>query len=72
MSDRIKQLIEQARKKPLGDSWTYRSPGEFQQALIDAVIEECALVVDRAEPLNTWSKRYSTLIKEHFYGDNII
>lgn len=66
MNNRIKQLIEQARKKPLGDSWTYRSPGEFEQALVAAVIEECALVVDQVEPLNTWTKRYSTLIKEHF------
>lgn len=66
MSDRIKQLIEQARKKPTGGSWTYRSPGEFEQALVAAVIEECALVVDQVEPPNTWTKRYSTLIKEHF------
>ncbi len=66
MNNRIKQLIEQARKKPTGGSWTYRSPDKFEQALVAAVIEECTLVVDQAEPLNTWTKRYSTLIKEHF------
>ena len=30
------------------------------------IISECARVADAHEPLNTWTKRYSTLIQEHF------
>jgi hypothetical protein len=40
--------------------------GKEVEKFAELIIEECALVVDQAEPHNTWTKRYSTLIKEHF------
>jgi hypothetical protein len=40
--------------------------GKEVEKFAELIIQECALVVDKAEPHNTWTKRYSTLIKEHF------
>jgi hypothetical protein len=40
--------------------------GKEVEKFAELIIEECAMVVDQAEPHNTWTKRYSTLIKEHF------
>ena len=40
--------------------------GKEVEKFAELIIEECVQVVDRAEPHNTWTKRYSTLIKEHF------
>ena len=37
-------LIDKARKMPIGDSWTYRSGYEYVKALIDLVVRECAKV----------------------------
>lgn len=41
MNERIKQLVEQARKKPTGDSWTYRAYGEFEEEFARLIIQEC-------------------------------
>ena len=32
----------------------------------ELIIRECANITDEHESLNTWTKKYSTLIKEHF------
>ena len=42
MNDRFKELAEQARKKPMGDSWCYTSPKEFEQKFAELVVRECA------------------------------
>ena len=42
MNERIQQLAEQARKKPLGNSWTYRLSGEFEQKFAELIVKECA------------------------------
>ena len=41
MNERIQQLAEQARKKPLGNSWTYRLSGEFEQKFAELIVQEC-------------------------------
>jgi hypothetical protein len=41
MNERFKLLAEQARKKPLGNSWTYRLSGEFEQKFAELVVREC-------------------------------
>ena len=42
MNERFKELAEQARKKPLGNSWTYRLSGEFEQKFAELIVRECA------------------------------
>jgi hypothetical protein len=42
MNERIKLLAERARKKPLGNSWTYRLSGEFEQKFAELIVKECA------------------------------
>jgi len=39
---RIKQLADEARKKPMGDSWCYTSPEEFEQKFAALIVRECA------------------------------
>ncbi len=45
MNERIKELAEQARKKPLGDSWCYADPTEFQQKFAELIVRECIDIV---------------------------
>ena len=49
MNERIQGLIEQARKKPMGDSWCYTSPKEFELKLAELVIHECMRMCDCAD-----------------------
>ena len=42
MNDRFKELAEQARKKPMGNSWCYTDPREFEQKFAELVVRECA------------------------------
>jgi hypothetical protein len=49
MNERIQELIEQARKKPMGDSWCYTSPKEFELKLAELVIHECMRMCDCAD-----------------------
>ena len=42
MNDRFKELADQARKKPMGDSWCYTDPREFEQKFAELVVRECA------------------------------
>ena len=55
MNERIKELAEQARKKPMGDSWCYTNPQEFEKKFAELIVRECAekcvYVVDRQEIL---------------------
>jgi len=42
MNERIKKLAEQARKKPMGNSWCYTNPEEFEQKFSELIVRECA------------------------------
>lgn len=44
-NDLVSRLIDQALKKPMGDSWTYRSQDEFHMELVKLVCERCMLIV---------------------------
>ena len=55
--------LEQCMKAPYGS--TILTPDQLE-AYTKLIVQECAGVADEHEPLNTWTKRYSTLIKEHF------
>jgi hypothetical protein len=44
MNERIRQLAEHARKKRLGDSWSYTNPAEFEQKFAELIVRECAEV----------------------------
>jgi len=50
MNERIKELIEQARKKPMGDSWCYTSPKEFELKLAELIVKECVGIVETLPP----------------------
>lgn len=72
MNERIRELAEEARRKPTGDTWVYRTYGEFEQEFAERIVLECVKVVDdMADSEN--SQRYlwaiqnaSSRIKEHF------
>jgi hypothetical protein len=61
MNELIKEFAEQARKKPMGDSWCYTDPREFEQKFAELIVKECANIADIAEPFLA-----SDLIKQHF------
>lgn len=50
MNEIVKQLIDQARKKSCGNSWTYCSPLESEERIVElvanAVFEECVRVCE--------------------------
>ena len=61
MNERIKEIALQA-----GGSH-YPNVNSMQlEKFAELIISECANITDEHEPLNTWTKKYSTLIKEHF------
>jgi hypothetical protein len=41
MNERIRELALQARKRPIGDSWTYSHPEEFEQRFAELIVKEC-------------------------------
>ena len=45
----IPALIQQAQRRPLGDSWTYATPREFADCLTKLVVAKCADYVFRSE-----------------------
>ena len=66
MNERIKELEKQC--------WSHRVDGTLVdgqlhfdiQKFAELIVRECANVVDQHEPLNTWTQRYSQIIKNHF------
>ena len=64
MNERIRELAEQARKKPMGDSWCYTNPEEFEKKFAELIVRECVQVLDTChvdiaedadpEDNNTW------------------
>ena len=45
MNERIKELAEIARRKPMGNSWTYAHLDEFEQRFAELIVRECAELV---------------------------
>jgi hypothetical protein len=41
MNERIRELAEQSKKKPFGDSWCYADPQEFEQQFAELIVNEC-------------------------------
>ena len=66
MSNRIKELAEQARKKPLGNSWTYRHSGEFEQKFAELIVRECADLADTLSEAYDAPSTTGKFIKAHF------
>jgi hypothetical protein len=46
MNERIRELAEQARKKPLGNSWCYTDPAEFEQKFAELIVREMCQVIN--------------------------
>ncbi len=70
MNERIKQLADEARIKPMGSSWAYRLSDEFEQEFAQLIVKECAGIAD-TERANSVGCGYITKtngmrIKEHF------
>jgi hypothetical protein len=72
-NQRIKQLADEARKKPMGDSWCYTSPEEFEQKFAALIIVECAQACmnegasyEEKAAGAYQSNLYVTAIKQHF------
>lgn len=63
MNDRFKELAEQARKKPMGNSWCYTDPREFEQKFAELIIRECADIatINQYQPLTA-----GTYVLKHF------
>ena len=64
MNDRFKELAEQARKKPMGNSWCYTDPREFEQKFAELIVRECVeqiIIRERAD--GEW---YQDDIFKHF------
>ena len=57
------QSVDVVKRAPYGSC--ILTPAQLEK-YTKLVVQQCAGVADEHEPLNTWTKRYSTLIKEHF------
>jgi hypothetical protein len=57
------QSVDVVKQAPYGSA--ILTPTQLEK-YTQLVVQKCAGVADKHEPLNTWTKRYSTLIKEHF------
>ena len=71
MNERLTEIYRSCRPaEALKSQDTYESANVLMGSEVEKfallIIEECASIIDKEEPLNTWTKRYSTLIKEHF------
>ena len=49
MKPDIPALIQQAQRRPLGDSWTYATSQQMAEALVRSVVVQCAEYVFRSE-----------------------
>lgn len=47
MNERIKQLADEARIKPMGSSWAYRLADEFEEEFARLIVKECLSQVDK-------------------------
>ena len=47
----IPALIQQAQRRPLGDSWTYATSQQMAEALVRSVVVQCADYVRHSEEI---------------------
>lgn len=75
MNELIRELAEQARKKPLGENWCYADPAEFKQKFAELIVRECIGCCEQVisdpvpESADTWlngGEQCIQEIKEHF------
>ena len=72
MNERIRELAEQARKKPMGNSWCYTNPEEFEQKFAELIVRECAEVCKAQSTYDPIvlpykpSEQFEKAIREHF------
>jgi hypothetical protein len=70
MNERIKQLADEARIKPMGSSWAYRLADEFEEEFAQLIVKECARIADTERPNSVGcgyiTKTNGMRIKEHF------
>ena len=66
MNEQIREFAEQSRKKPMGDSWCYTTPREFEQKFADLIVKECVEICERGTVTQTTSGGAAMMIKKHF------
>lgn len=66
MNNKIKELAEQARKKPMGDSWCYRHSGEFEEKFAELIVRECVAICESGTATQTTSAGAAAEIKLRF------
>jgi hypothetical protein len=67
MNERIKELAEQARKKPLGNSWCYTNLVEFEEKFAELIVKECLTVINQPNGVGDDDViRISDDVKRHF------
>ena len=65
MNEQIRLLADEARKKPLGNSWCYTNPQEFEQKFANLIVRECAGIVDNYGRWIMYDK-LAVKVKKHF------
>ena len=79
MNERIKQLADEARIKPMGSSWAYRLSDEFEEKFAELIVRECLIIVEPTQHHQAFAQGYlgdveglelldnkAKQIKEHF------
>jgi hypothetical protein len=66
MNERIRELADLAKKKPLGNSWCYTNPAEFEQKFAELIVRECIEVVGDCSIEYATRPQIMEEIKEHF------
>jgi len=64
MNELIKQLADHARKKQLGNSWSYTSPAEFEQKFAELIVGEMLKTCE--EHPGWYGRNIGQQIKLHF------
>jgi len=69
----IKLLAQQARKQPMGNSWTYLHSEQFEEKFAELIVLECMHECLRMQLGNQYTPeellfqtKYRKIIKEHF------
>jgi hypothetical protein len=70
MTPQDQQLIEQAQRRPMGNSWTYSTTKEFGDTLAQLIVKQCVDFVYNCEDL-TLEQGYNVRKKmlKHFGGE---
>jgi hypothetical protein len=78
MNERIRELADLAKKKPLSNSWCYTNPAEFEQKFAEMIVKECLkeikdMIVDESELLYPNNKQTTEFVNDRLLDayDNI-